>query len=41
MHVMQLYKAIWDALNLPGVDFTIVASKAEAWQILDSPPFSF
>ncbi len=40
-HLMQLYKAIWDALELPDVEFTIVADEAEAWEILGLAPFAF
>ena len=36
--IMQLYKAIWDLSDLPGVEFFVVASKAKALQILDSAP---
>ena len=35
---MELYKAIWDALDLPGVEFSIVVSEDEAWKILGSTP---
>ena len=37
-HLWQLYKAIWDVLDLPGVEFSIVASEDEAWEILGSEP---
>ena len=40
-HLMKLYKAIWDALELPDVEFTIAASDAEAWEILDLAPFAY
>lgn len=40
MQIMELYKAIWDSLDLPGVEFFVVASKAEAWETLGSVPFA-
>ena len=39
-HLMQLYKAIWDELGLPGVEFFVVASEEEAWKLLDSVPLA-
>lgn len=37
-HLMQLYKAIWDAMKLPQVEFSIVPSEDEAWRILGLAP---
>lgn len=36
--VLQLYKAIWDVLDLQGVQFNIAASKEEALTLLESRP---
>ena len=38
MRLLRLYKAIWDALNLPGVEFFVVESEDEGWEILGSVP---
>ncbi len=35
---MTLYKAIWNGLNLPDVEFYIVDSEDEALQILTGRP---
>jgi hypothetical protein len=40
-NLMQLYKAIWDALDLPGVEFFVVASEDEAWRTLGLMPSAF
>ena len=37
-HLLQLYKAIWDEMELPQVRFSIVPSEDEAWRILGLPP---
>lgn len=37
-HIMQLYKTIWDGLNLPQVDFFISPSQEEALELLGSRP---
>ena len=36
--LLDLYKAIWDELALPGVEFLVVASEDEAWKALDLQP---
>ena len=36
--LLDLYKAIWDELALPGVEFIVVASEEEAWNALGSKP---
>lgn len=41
MQLLQLYKAIWDSLDLPGVEFFVVASEAAAWEALGSVPSAF
>jgi hypothetical protein len=38
--IAELYKAIWDSQRLPGVEFFVVASAAEAARILGLPPWS-
>jgi hypothetical protein len=35
--ILSLYKATWDALRLPGVDFFIVPTEEEAWEKLNLP----
>lgn len=37
-NLMQLYKAIWDALDLPDVEFFVVASEDKAWKTLGVVP---
>ena len=36
--LMKLYKAIWDALDVPGAEFFVVASEDEAWRTLGLVP---
>ena len=36
--LLELYKAIWDELDLPAVSFSVVASEEEAWRILGPMP---
>jgi len=36
--LLDLYKAIWDELALPGVEFLVVASEDEAWEALGLQP---
>lgn len=36
--LLDLYKAIWDELALPGVEFLVVASEDEAWRLLGLKP---
>jgi hypothetical protein len=36
--IMRLYKAIWDALYMPGIEFCVVESEEEAWKILGADP---
>ena len=36
--LLDLYKAIWDELALPGVEFLVVASEDEAWKALGLKP---
>lgn len=36
--LLQLYKAIWDQLGLPGVEFFVAPTLAEAARLLGVPP---
>ena len=36
--VLRLYKAVWEALKLPGVEFIVVSTEAAAWEWLERPP---
>jgi hypothetical protein len=38
MQLLQLYKAIWDELALPGVEFFIASNLKEAWITLGRRP---